>query len=83
MSGLRTPASGSVKAAVCLALLLGVSTACGEDGKTAPDKCNDPPLPIYDIQQAGEPSVDNPCVTKPGYAISGTTTSAGGASSGP
>jgi hypothetical protein len=71
-----------MRAVVCVALLFGATTACGEDGKTAPDKCNDPPLPIYDIQQAGEPSVDNPCVTKPGYAISGITSSPDGATTG-
>lgn len=82
MSRPRTFPSGSVKRALWLALLFGASTACGEDGKTAPEKCNDPPLPIYDIQMAGEPSVDNPCVTKPGFAISGITTDPGGTSSG-
>lgn len=81
MSGARR-LSGSAKAALCLALLAAAASACGEDGKTAPERCLDPPLPIYDIQAAGEQG-DNPCVTKPGYAISGTTsggTSGGGTS---
>ena len=41
------------------ALLLVVAVACDEDGKTAPERCADPPLPIYDIQHAGAPSDDN------------------------
>lgn len=75
--------SSSAKIALGLTLLLGAFVACGEDGKTAPERCSDPPLPIYDIQAAGQPDVDNPCVTKPGYAISGTTTSPGGTGGGP
>lgn len=72
----------STSALALLALLPILASACGgEDGKTAPEKCNDPPLPIFDIQAAGVPNVDNPCVTQPGYAISGTTTTAGGTSS--
>jgi len=76
MSRLRI-LSGTARAVAGLALLLGAASACGEDGKTAPDKCKEPPLPIFDIQLAGAPNVDNPCVTQPGFAISGTTTSAG------
>ncbi len=81
MSRTRT-FSGPAKSVSGVALLLGVIVACGEDGKTAPERCSDPPLPIYDIQAAGQPDVDNPCVTKPGFAISGTTTSVGGTSGG-
>ena len=75
--------AGSAKIALGLTLLLGAFAGCGEDGKTAPERCTDPPLPIYDIQAAGQPSVDNPCVTQPGYAISGTTTSSSGTGGGP
>ena len=39
-------------AALALAFVASVS-ACDEDGKTAPATCLDPPLPIYDIQNAG------------------------------
>ncbi len=54
--------------------------ACGEDGKTAPERCADPPLPIFDIQSAGAPADDNaryndagelPCVTEVGHGVSG------------
>jgi hypothetical protein len=80
MSPLRA-LSCSARAIVSLAVVLAAVSACGEDSQTAPDKCKDPALPIFDIQLAGAPSVDNPCVTKPGYAISGITTDAGGSSS--
>jgi hypothetical protein len=68
------------KAALGVLLLLAVTgaTACEEDGKTAPERCADPVLPIFDIQQAGAPADDNaqyPCVTKVGHSISqGPTT---------
>lgn len=62
-------------------LLLVLASACGEDGKTAPERCAEPPLPIFDIQGAGAPNVDNPCVTAPGFAISGTISESGGTSS--
>ena len=67
-------------------------TACDEDGKTAPERCADPALPIFDIQTAGEPADGNaqyPCLTRVGHSISsigtpdtGGTTSSGGATAG-
>jgi hypothetical protein len=72
--------SRALKTAACLALLVAVTNACGEDGKTAPEQCHDS-RPIFDIQ-GGEANLDNPCVTKPGFAISGVTTTPGGTSSG-
>jgi hypothetical protein len=71
--------SGMAKATLCALLLAATLGACGEDGKTAPDTCAEPPLPLFDIQQAGAPSVDNPCVTKPGHAISAVGTADAGA----
>jgi len=82
MSRLRT-LSGWAKAVVCLALPLASMYGCDDDGKTVPERCADPPLPIYDIQNPGEQNAaGNPCVTHVGYAISGVTASAGGTSSG-
>jgi len=78
------------KASVGMLLLLVLAgvAACDEDGKTAPDRCADPALPIFDIQAAGAPADDNaqyPCVTQIGHSISqigtpdaGGTTSTGG-----
>ena len=77
-------------------LLLGLMTltGCEEDGKTAPERCLEPALPIFDIQAAGAPSDDNarfdddaplpPCITKVGHAISsnGGGTATAGTSSG-
>lgn len=61
------------------ALLALGALACGEDGKTAPERCADPPLPIYDIQDAGAHAVDNPCVTPIGHAVTeGGSSSSGG-----
>lgn len=57
MSRLSLPAR-AVTALGAALLLLGVA-ACDEDGKTAPERCADPPLPIYDIQHAGAPADDN------------------------
>lgn len=63
-------------------------SGCGEDGKGVPARCTDPPLPIYDIQNAGAPADDFarfnepgalPCVTEVGHAVS---PAAGGGSSG-
>jgi hypothetical protein len=52
-------------------LVLGAaSTACDEDGKTAPDKCGTPPLMIYDVQGGAQDADANPCVTHVGHAIS-------------
>jgi hypothetical protein len=73
------------KAVLGALLLLAVtgSAACDEDGKTAPERCLDPALPIFDIQAAGAPADDNaqyPCVTKIGHATSrGPTTGPAGA----
>jgi hypothetical protein len=74
-----------------LALTVGAA-ACDEDGKTTPERCADPALPIFDIQTADEPADDNaqyPCVTQVGHSISsigtpdtGGTTSTGGATTG-
>ena len=63
------------KAALGVLLLLAVTgvAACEEDGKTAPERCADPALPIFDIQAAGAPADDNaqyPCVTQVGHSIS-------------
>ena len=79
----RLPTVSGAATAVSCALVLGTMLgACGEDGKTAPDRCAEPPLPIFDIQQSGAPSVDNPCVSKPGHAISGINSDAAGAGGG-
>jgi hypothetical protein len=75
--------------ALLLALATGAS-ACDEDGKTAPAACLDPALQIYDIQKAGAPTVDNPCVTPIGHSINsklpptsmGGTSGSGGKTSG-
>jgi hypothetical protein len=73
--------------ALALILVAGLA-ACEEDGKTAPERCADPPLPIFDIQ-AGAPADTNPCVTAVGHSISmgpstsgGTTAITAGTSSG-
>jgi hypothetical protein len=67
--------SRAATAVVCaLVLAVGVG-ACGEDGKTTPERC--PQLPIFDIQSAGVPSVNSDCVTQPGDAISGVISDAG------
>lgn len=82
--------SHPVRAKAALSVLLLVvsagAAACDEDGKTAPERCADPALPIYDMQAAGAPADDNakyPCVTEVGHAISQqgpttTPTSTGG-----
>ena len=84
----------SVRVNVALgALLLGLVTAltaCEEEGKTAPERCLDKPLPIYDIQAGGARDDTYPCSTPVGHAISsngsistaGTTASGGKAGSG-
>ena len=79
-----------VKAGLGLLLIAVASNviACDEDSKTAPERCADPALPIFDIQAAGAPADDNaqyPCSTKVGHAVSSigpastadTTSSAG------
>ena len=77
------------KAAIGLLLLafVGSVTACDDDGKSAPERCADPALPIFDIQAAGIPSDDNeqyPCSTPIGHSVSyiGSPTTAGTASGG-
>jgi hypothetical protein len=75
------------RAAACLGAL-GLAfavTACEEDGKTAPERCADPPLPLFDIRTMPPPSDDNrrfndgssgdgsglpPCITEVGHAVS-------------
>jgi hypothetical protein len=78
----------STLAKACLASLLlafasGVS-ACDEDGKTAPERCADPPLPIFDIQAAGVPADEYPCSTPIGHAVNfvGSMATAGAGSGG-
>jgi len=65
------------RAKACLGLLLlafaSSVSACDEDGKTAPERCADPALPIFDIQTAGAPADDNeqyPCSTPIGHSVS-------------
>lgn len=73
----------SVRVNVALGtLLLGLVTAltaCEEEGKTAPERCLDKPLPIYDIQAGGARDDTYPCSTPVGHAISsiGSTSTAG------
>jgi hypothetical protein len=78
--------------AVLGALLLASGVAaCDEDGKTAPARCADPPLPIFDIQNAGAPADDNaryndddalPCVTEVGHGVGKPIEVAGSATGG-
>ena len=79
------------RAKACLGLLLlafaSSVSACDDDGKTVPERCADPALPIFDIQAAGAPADDNeqyPCSTPIGHAVSfvGPAPAAGGAPSG-
>jgi hypothetical protein len=80
------------RAKACLGLLLvafasSLATACDDDGKTAPERCADPALPIFDIQAAGAPADDNeqyPCSTPLGHSVSfvGSASTAGTASGG-
>ena len=72
------------RAKACLGLLLlafaSSVSACDDDGKTVPERCADPGLPIFDIQSAGAPGDDNrhlnsdpekpPCVTTIGHSVS-------------
>ena len=80
-----------VRAKACLGLLLlafaSSVSACDEDGKTVPERCGDPALPIFDIQAAGAPADDNaqyPCSTPIGHSVSsvGPAATAGTASNG-
>ncbi len=94
MSGLSSiPDRAKAAVGVLLLALAVTAAACDEDGKTAPERCADPALPIFDIQAAGAAADDNaqyPCVTKVGHSISsigvpddtGGTTSTGGATTG-
>lgn len=84
-------------ALVALALAV-MAAACDEDGKTAPERCADPPLPLFDIQKTPPPEDDNrrfndvaagdgpalrPCITEVGHAVSSFSDgSAGETSSG-
>jgi hypothetical protein len=58
----------AVLGALLLTLVAGAA-ACEEDGKTAPERCIDPPP--FDIQ-AGAPAdnVTNPCATPVGHSVS-------------
>jgi hypothetical protein len=67
-----TPDRAKASVGVLLFIALAGVAACDEDGKTAPERCADPALPIFDIQAAGEPGDDNakyPCVTQVGHSI--------------
>ena len=76
-----------LRAGAALALLLAAagSPACSDEGQALPERCVDPPLPIFDFKQEPPPADDNlqyPCVTPVGHAVMGSgggTTSAGGA----
>jgi hypothetical protein len=76
MSRLRAnPVSAkALLGALLLTLVAGVA-ACDEDGKTAPQRCLDPALPIFDIQAGAPDDVQNPCVTEVGHAINQTGSS--------
>jgi hypothetical protein len=87
MSRLRSlPVQAKAALGALLLLVVTGSAACDEDGKTAPERCRDPALPIFDIQAAGVPADDNaqyPCVTEIGHAISqGPTPTTGPAGKG-
>lgn len=69
----RRHLSGRVRAALPVAALFAAVFACDDAGKTAPERCADPPLPLFDFANAGAPSDDNaryPCVTPIGHGIS-------------
>lgn len=75
-----------LRAGAALALVLSAagSPACSDEGQAVPERCVDPPLPIFDFRQEPPPDDDNrqyPCVTPVGHALgpTGGTTSAGGA----
>jgi hypothetical protein len=74
MSRFRSnPVRGKAVLGALLLFVASGSAACDEEGKTAPERCLDPALPIFDIQAAGAPADDNaqyPCVTKAGHAVS-------------
>ena len=60
--------------------------ACDEDGKSAPERCLENPLPLFDPASAGAPADDNeqyPCVTPVGHSVSyvGNAPSTAGSSS--
>jgi hypothetical protein len=68
----RIPSLAKAVGVLLLVALPGV-VGCDEDGKTAPDRCADPPLQIFEIQAAGAPADDNaqyPCVTEVGHSVS-------------
>ena len=80
----RIPSSAALGFALGCVLLAGL--ACEEDGRTLPERCNEPALKIYDILAAGAPADDNhqynndkdpndpkkilPCLTEVGHSIS-------------
>lgn len=70
---------GRLAAALALGALTGVA-ACDDDGMTAPARCLDPALPLFDPAHAGAPADDNrryvgpdgdhPCITVVGHSVS-------------
>jgi hypothetical protein len=81
------PARAKASLGLLLLALVSSVSGCDDDGKTAPERCADPALPIFDIQAAGAPSDDNeqyPCSTPVGHSVSfiGPAATAGAASGG-
>jgi hypothetical protein len=79
--------------AVLGALVCVTAAACDERGKTAPERCADPPLPLFDIRTTPPPEDDNrrfndggagdgaalpPCITEVGHAVSSFTDGSAG-----
>ena len=64
---------GRVTLALGALVVLVAAVACDEEGKSAPERCQDPLLPLFDPAHAGAPSDDNrmyPCVTEVGHSVS-------------
>jgi uncharacterized membrane protein YgcG len=77
---------GPVTVALGAFVLMTAAMGCDEDGKTAPERCAQPPLEIFDIQKAAPPAEGgeaalNPCVTPIGHAISSIDTGDAGGTS--
>ncbi|MDF3067967.1 MAG: hypothetical protein K0R38_3568 [Polyangiaceae bacterium] len=83
--------SGHAAAAIGAFVLMATALACDEDGKTVPERCADPPLPLEDIQKTPPPKDDNrrfndggagsmipPCITEVGHAVSSFDDGSGG-----
>lgn len=90
---LRIPARATAYLGLLLLAVASSLAGCEEDSKTAPERCADPGLPIFDIQAAGIPGDDNahlnsdptkPCVTTVGHSVSsiGNSPTAGTTSGG-